>query len=409
MNATARHPLSLAVLLAALAAVGPFSIDAYLPAFPEISAALSADSLQIQQTLSIYLVTFGLMTLWHGAFSDSFGRRRVVLVGIVVYALSALGCAFSTSIEMLWTMRALQGLAAGTGMVVGRAIVRDLYEGAEAQRLIAQIAIMFAVAPAIAPMFGGWILHLVGWRAIFFFLALASALLLLVCWRQLPESLPPEKRRPFAILPLLASYRSILSNPAFLVLSIGLGLFFGGFFIYVMSATAFIRQLLGLGATDFHWLFIPAMIGMMSGSWISGRVSGRWSDYRTLCVASAVMGAAACLNLLVSGFLPSWRIPAVLPIIGYNLGIAMAVPTVTLRGLDMFPQNRGTAASCQAFVQTIINSAIAAFAAPMLWGSRLNLSLGMAAFGGIGALLVLWQVRRAGEQRTEDRGQRTED
>ncbi|MDR3157780.1 MAG: multidrug effflux MFS transporter [Zoogloeaceae bacterium] len=395
MNTTARRRLNLAVLLAALAAIGPFSIDAYLPAFPEISAALSADSLQIQQTLSIYLVTFGLMTLWHGALSDSFGRRRVILASIAVYALSTLGCAFSDSIEMLWTMRALQGLAAGAGMVIGRAIVRDLYDGAEAQRLIAQIAIMFAVAPAIAPMFGGWILHLAGWRAIFFFLVLASVLLLLVCWRQLPESLPLEKRRSFAILPLLENYKSIMSNPAFMLLSIGLGLFFGGFFVYVMSATAFIRELLGLGATDFHWLFIPAMIGMMSGSWISGRVSGRWSDCRTLYVAFAVMGASACLNLLVSGFLPPWRVPAVLPIIGYNLGIAMTIPTVTLRGLDMFPQNRGTAASCQAFVQTIINSAIAAFVAPILWGSRLNLSIGMAAFGGIGALLVIWQTRRA--------------
>ncbi|MDR1349809.1 MAG: multidrug effflux MFS transporter [Zoogloeaceae bacterium] len=394
MSAIPHRRLNLAIVLAALAAIGPFSIDAYLPAFPEIGAALAANPLQIQQTLSIYLVTFGLMTLWHGALSDSFGRRRVILVSIAVYALSALGCAFSTSIEMLWAMRALQGLAAGAGMVVSRAIVRDLYEGADAQRLIAQIAIMFAIAPAVAPVIGGWILHLAGWRAIFFFLVLASLLLLFVCWRQLPESLPLEKRQTFAILPLLENYKSIMSNPAFLALSIGLGLFFGGGFVYVMSAPAFIRELLGLGATDFHWLFVPAMIGMMSGSWIAGRVSGRWSDRRTLCAAFAIMGAAACLNLLVSGFLPPWRIPAVLPLIGYNLGIAMAVPTITLRGLDMFPQNRGTAASCQAFVQTIINSAIAAFAAPLLWGSRLNLSLGMAVLGGLGVLSIYWQILR---------------
>jgi DHA1 family bicyclomycin/chloramphenicol resistance-like MFS transporter len=291
-------------------------------------------------------------------------------------------------------MRALQGFSAGAGIVISRAIVRDLHDGAEAQRLIAQIAIMFAIAPAIAPVIGGWILHLAGWRAIFFFLALASALLLLVCWRQLPESLPLAKRQPFAVLPLLANYKNILSNRDFLALSVGLGLFFGGGFVYVMSAPVFIRELLGLGATDFHWLFVPAMLGMMSGSWIAGRVSGRWSDRRTLCLAFVVMGVAACGNLLVSGLLPPYRVPAVLPLIAYNLGMALAVPTLTLRGLDMFPQSRGTAASCQAFVQTLINACVAAFVAPMLWGSRLGLSLGMTTLGGLGALMIWRRVHK---------------
>jgi DHA1 family bicyclomycin/chloramphenicol resistance-like MFS transporter len=397
MNARAPlSRLSLAILLASLAAIGPFSIDAYLPAFPEIGASLAANSLQIQQTLPVYLVLFALMTLWHGAFSDSFGRRRVILLSIALYVLSALGCAFSTSIEMLWAMRALQGLSAGAGIVISRAIVRDLYDGADAQRLIAQIAIMFAVAPAIAPVIGGWILHLLGWRAIFFFLALASALLLFVCWRRLPESLPLAKRQPFAVLSLLENYRNIMSNPAFLKLSIGLGLFFGGGFIYVMSAPVFIRELLGLGATDFHWLFVPAMLGMMSGSWMAGRVSGRWNDRRTLRLAFTVMGMAACCNLLVSGLLPPYRIPAILPIIAYNFGMALAVPTLTLRGLDLFPENRGTAASCQAFVQTLINAIVAAFVAPMLWGSRLGLSFGMIALGGLGALIIWRHARKRG-------------
>jgi DHA1 family bicyclomycin/chloramphenicol resistance-like MFS transporter len=390
MNPRIPHSrFGLAVLLAALAALGPFSIDAYLPAFPEISASFAANPLQIQQTLSIYLATFALMTLWHGALSDSFGRRRIILISIAVYALSVLGCAFSTSIEMLWVMRALQGLSAGAGMVISRAIVRDLYDGADAQRLIAQTAVMFAVAPAVAPVLGGWILHLAGWRAIFSFLVLAAGLLLFVCWRLLPESLPMEKRQPFAVLPLLKNYRNIMSAPVFLALSIGLGLFFGGGFVYVMAAPVFIRELLGLGKTDFHWLFVPAMLGMMTGSWIAGRVSGRWSDQRVLRVAFIVMGAAAGFNLLVSGLLPPERMLAALPIIAYNLGMALAVPVITLHALDMFPQNRGTAASCQAFVQTLINTVIAAFIAPMLWGSRLNLAVGMTVLGGLGALM-LW-------------------
>ncbi|MDR2636806.1 MAG: multidrug effflux MFS transporter [Zoogloeaceae bacterium] len=387
MNAH-RKNLSLTLVLAALAAVGPFSIDAYLPAFPEMSEALATDLLGIQQTLSIYMLTFGLMTLWHGAVSDSFGRRRVILLGLLVYALASLGCALSQSIEMLWTMRAIQGMSAGVGMVVSRAMVRDLYEGASAQRLMANIAIMFAVAPAIAPIIGGWMLRLAGWRSIFIFLAVAASLLYIVCWRRLPESLPPEKRQPFAIRPLMAHYKSILTHPPFLALSLGIGASFAGYFVYVLSAPVFIREHLGLDETEFYWLFVPSMIGMMAGSWFSGRIAGRWNDRRTISLSFMAMGFAALANLLISEFLPGSLVGAILPFILYNLGIAIAMPNLTLISLDMFPHNRGMAASCQSFVQTIANAALAAFIVPRLWHNRIGLALGMTGLCALGAFLV---------------------
>jgi DHA1 family bicyclomycin/chloramphenicol resistance-like MFS transporter len=154
----------MAIILALLASVGPFSIDTYLPSFNDIARSLGATSVEVQQTLTAYLVPFALMTLWHGAISDAVGRRRVILVALALFGLASFGCVFAQRIEHLWVLRALQGMTAGAGIVVCRAIVRDLYEGSAARRLIAQVTMMFALAPAIAPVLGGWLQAWFGWR-----------------------------------------------------------------------------------------------------------------------------------------------------------------------------------------------------------------------------------------------------
>ncbi|MDR0529833.1 MAG: multidrug effflux MFS transporter [Zoogloeaceae bacterium] len=382
----------LPLVLAALSAVGPFSIDAYLPAFQEMGQTLRANPVEIQQTLSIYMLMFGLMTLWHGALSDSFGRKRVILLSLMVYALASLGCALSVNIEMLWVMRAAQGVSAGAGMVVSRAIVRDLYDGAQAQRLMANIAVMFAIAPATAPIVGGWILYFFGWRGIFVFLTLATIGLYALCWRFLPESLPKEKRQAFAVGLLLKRYRSVLFCREFLALSLGLGVVFCGSFIYVLAAPVFIREHLRLGETDFYWLFVPGMFGMIGGSWFSGRVAGAWNLRRTLCLAFGVMAAAVCLNLAASGIFPQIRFLAVLPMAIYSFGVAFSMPALTLLALDFFPENRGLAASCQSFVQTLFAALCAAVVVPWLWHSRVSLALGMLGMWAAGFLLVYLAV-----------------
>ena len=160
-----------------MSALGPFSIDTYLPSFHDIAEKLGATPIQVQQTLSAYLAAFALMTLWHGALADRFGRRRVVLLALALFAIASGGCAFATRIEHLWFWRAMQGVTAGAGIVISRAIVRDLYDGPPAQRLMSQITMMFALAPAIAPVIGGWLQTLFGWRSIFAFLVLSTAAL----------------------------------------------------------------------------------------------------------------------------------------------------------------------------------------------------------------------------------------
>src|SRR5450830_794877 len=188
---------ALAALLAGLSMLGPFSIDAYLPAFPNIEADLHASAIEVQQTLTAYMLAFACMVLWHGALADAFGRRNVILCAMVVFAVGTFGCAASHSVHYLWVFRIMQGVSAGAGVVVGRAIIRDLYSDAPAARLLSLVTMIFSIAPAIAPVLGGWIVTLSDWRTIFLSLLAYSTLLFIFCYRRLPETLPPEKRHPF--------------------------------------------------------------------------------------------------------------------------------------------------------------------------------------------------------------------
>ena len=389
MPHTARSTRGIALLLACLSALGPFSIDTYLPSFPDIAAQLGATPLEVQQTLSAYLLSFAAMTLWHGAIADRFGRRRVILGALALFGVASLGCMLATSIGQLWFWRAMQGITAGAGIVISRAIVRDLYDGAAAQRLMAQITMMFALAPAIAPVIGGWLQIAFGWRSIFAFLVLATATLWLACLKLLPETLPPEKRQSLRPTYLAGAYREVMSSTRFLFACSALALNFGGFFVYVLSAPAFLMQHLGLPETAFLWLFGPAMAGLMCGSWISGRLAGKLPPGKTIAVAYAIMATAALLNLSLNLSLPPGLPWSVVPLFVYTIGMSLAMPNLTLFALDPFPDKRGLAASCQTFFQSGFNGLSAALIAPLLWGSTLHLALGMAGLliaGGLAAL-----------------------
>lgn len=379
-------PRGIAMLLAALSALGPFSIDTYLPSFHEIGEKLNATPLQVQQTLSAYLLAFALMTLWHGAIADRFGRRRVILGALGLFGLASVGCLVATSIEQLWFWRAMQGITAGAGIVISRAIVRDLYDGPPAQRLMSQITMMFALAPAIAPVIGGWLQTWFGWRSIFAFLVLSTAALGLACWKLLPETLPPEKRQSLQPAYLGRSYFKVLTSPRFLFACAALSLNFLGFFIYVLSAPTFLMKHLGVPETGFLWLFGPAMSGLMGGAWLSGRLAGKRSPEKTIGLGYILMVSAATLNLSLNLALPPGLPWSVLPIFFYTLGMSLAMPSLTLLALDPFPEQRGLAASCQTFFQSGANSLAAGLIVPLLWGSTLTLSLGMAGLMSLGAL-----------------------
>lgn len=386
-------PRGIAILLAALAALGPFAIDTYLPSFPEMGANLGASPLAVQQTLSAYLLPFAAMTLWHGAISDALGRRRVVIAALAIFCLASLGCALATRIEHLWLLRAVQGISAGAGIVVSRAIVRDLFDGPPAQRLMAHITMMFAFAPALAPLIGGWLHSFFGWRSPFAFLTFLAASLALACHRLLPETLPPDKRQTLRPAYLWATYKQVLTTPRFLFVCGAIALNFAGFFLYVLSAPMFLMKHLGVSETGFLWLFGPSMTGLLTGSWISGRVAGRLSRPRTVASGYGLMGTAAIGNLVINLLLPPGLPWSVAPIFFYTCGMALAVPTLTLYALDPYAAQRGLAASCQTFLQATFNGLVAAALAPLLWGTTLHLAFGMAGLLSLGGLFALLHHR----------------
>lgn len=369
----------LAFLLAGLAMFGPFAIDTMFPAFPVIAADLFASPLGMQQTISAYLIAYALMSLAHGPLSDALGRRPVILVGVGVFVLASVGCAMSTSMPSLLFFRALQGMSAGTGMVVGRAIIRDCHDGADAQQLMSTVSMIFGVAPAIAPIIGGWIIAFGHWSMIFWFIAGFSFLLWMTSLAWLPETHAPEHRVPLSWRSLSQTYLQIVRDRVFLPLVMAGTLNFNAMFLYIASAPAFVLNLLGLGEQQFAWLFVPTIAGMMLGSFLSGRLAGRLSARATIRLSYAVMLVSATVNVIVSLLLPQPMVPwSVLPIGLHAVGIGLGFPTLTLLLLDRFPRHRGSAASLQAFFSLLISTILAGAISPLLSDSTLKLALGAA-------------------------------
>jgi len=397
MNAL-RRSWSLAALLAALAMLGPFSIDMYLPAFPAIADEFGASPIALQQTLSTYLFAFAFMMLWHGALSDALGRRPIVLGGLAIYAVGTLGCAIAGNIESLWLFRALQGLSAGSGLVVGRAIIRDRFHGPEAQRLMSQITLVFGIAPAVAPVLGGLLLNTLGWRSLFWVLLLLVLALLLWAAMALPETLPREGRHTLHPRALWRNYRAVLSRLDFLLLALIPALNFCAFFLYIASAPAFLMDLLGVSSYGFAWLFIPMILGTMAGASLSGRLAGRASPKRTIRLGYAMMFAGVAVNLATCWLLPPGVPWNVLPIMIYTIGSSLVMPSITLILLDLFPAIRGLASSLQGFVQFALSGLTAGTLAPFVAHSLTTLALGMAGFMLAGFALWLVYQNRARAQ-----------
>jgi DHA1 family bicyclomycin/chloramphenicol resistance-like MFS transporter len=380
----------LAVLLACLGMLGPFSIDTYIPAFAGIARSLVATPVQMQQTLSAYLFGFAILNLFHGALSDSLGRRPVILWGIAVFALASLGCALSQTIGQLVFFRALQGMSAGAGMVVSRAIIRDMFPPSEAQRVMSQVTIYFGVAPAVAPLVGGWLFVGAGWHSIFWFLALLSALLWWAVWRTLPETLHATQRQPVQLGPLLRGYVQMGTSPRFMALALASGIPFNGMFLYVLSAPVWLGEILQLQPTQFFWFFCMSVSGIMLGAWLSGRLAGRIKPKHQIRHGFVIMLgtslANVAMNLLTTPH-PFW---AMLTVSIFSFGWALMVPVVTLLVLDLVPERRGMASSVQAFIGSMANGLVAGVIAPLVMHSAPALAFTSLGMLGIGVLAWIW-------------------
>ena len=387
---------TLALLLACLGMLGPFSIDTYLPAFAGISKSIGASPVEMQQTLSAYLFGFAVMNLFHGALSDSFGRRPVVLWGIALFTLASAGCALSNNIGALVFWRAVQGMSAGAGVVVSRAVIRDMFHPADAQRVMSQVTIYFGVAPAVAPMVGGFLFIHVGWHAIFWFLTLVGVVLWVANYRLLPETLHDGFKQHFNAGNLLRRYWELGKNPRFMLLALASGIPFNGMFLYVLSAPVFLGDILGLGPGEFFWFFCMTIAGIMGGAWLSGRLAGNIRPRHQIRRGFIIMVAVSLLNVALNlAFEPNaWW--AMWPIAIYAFGWALMVPVVTLMVLDLVPERRGMASSIQAFIGSMANGFVAGAIAPLVMHSAIALAVTSLAMMSVGAIAWLWVKQSLG-------------
>ncbi len=389
-------PIGLAVLLAGLSMISPFSIDTFFPSFRAIQAEFALDDFQIQQTLTAYLLPFAFMSLFQGPLSDALGRRPVVLVGIALYAAASLACVFAPGYKSLLFFRAMQGMTAGVGLIVGRAIVRDLYEGPNAQRLMSAVTMIFSVAPAVAPVVGGWVHVAFGWRAVFGFLCLLGLALLLACYLALPETHPPERRVPFSAGGLLRTAVRVIRTRRFTLLAFASAINFGSLLAYIGSAPAIVLDRWGLKETQFGHLFVPIIAGFLLGAYLSGRMAGRMPQDRQIALGFATTAVAALGALLLNSLIdmpPRLLQQTLLSFMA--LGVQLIFPVLTLQMLDMFPEARGSAASMQSFISVILIAFIIGAVAPLLGGSLLWLSIGSLAAVTVAALLWRASLRSA--------------
>jgi DHA1 family bicyclomycin/chloramphenicol resistance-like MFS transporter len=380
--ATAPPPRGLVPIIAMMSMIGPFTIDTYLPSFPDIAAEFGIGLPAMAQTLSVYLIAFAVSTLAWGPLADTFGRRRVSLAAMGLYIATSAGCALVDNLGHMLVLRFMQGIAASGGIVIARAVVRDVYQGVRARKAMSQVMMVFALAPAAAPIIGGWLHDSFGWRSVFHFLALYGLATTALMFWHLPETHPPELRQSIHPRAVLRNYFTALQNGRFIALVLTFCFFFGGMFLYILGSPAIIYDHLGLGANSFAVQFVPMVSGVVCGAWAAGRLAAHVEPARLINASLVFAALVAGLNLALARWAAPTPVTVVGPIVLYAFTMSLAMPTLTVMALDCLPRNRGVASAVQAFIQMNLNGLIAALAVPLVAPS-------LVAFALVQALLLL--------------------
>lgn len=382
------------LVLAGLSMLGPFTIDTVFPAFERIGTQFGADSTAMQQVTSVYMLAFAVMSIFHGPLSDALGRKPVMITGLVGYVLASVGCALAPNLGVLLIMRTLQGTFAGAATIVSRVVVRDMFAGPQAHKMMSRIMMIFSVAPAIAPVAGGLLLQVGDWPVIFWTIAAYGAAAVLAVMVLLPETHPPSARSPLRIGAVVSSIVSVGRHPAMIRLALVTAFAMGGQFLYIAAAPIIVVDLFGLGEQDFWMLFVPIIVGMCVGAWLSGRLAERVSRTRLVDAALLLAVAAALLNVVFMLVHPHLPLAMVAPSL-LSCAIAVAFPVIQLEILDTFPEHRGAAASLGTLASLGFNALLAGVISPLVTASLLTVAAAAATFVLAGAALWLLHRRAA--------------
>ena len=383
---------ALTALLAALSAIGPLTTDMYLPSLPDIARQLAAPTAQVQLTISAYLFGFAIGQIFYGPVSDRHGRKPVLLAALGIYCVASLACALSTSIEMLIAARALQAVGGSGGIVLARAIVRDLYSGARAGRELSLIGSVMALAPVLAPIAGGALQTGFGWRAIFFALVAAGVFGTGTIWLLLPETLGRRAAEPVSPSSMLKSYRVVARNPAYLAY---LGLAsssYAGLFAWISGASFVLQDLYKLTPFDFGVAFAAGSVGYMIGAALAARLVVKVGLDRTIGIGACACAAGGLVMMAALALGLTSAVSLVVPVAIYLAGLGMVLPQSFAGAMTPFPERAGAASALLGFVQQSAAALCGAVVGALLGANAWPLAAAVAVMGC--ATLMLWMLTR---------------
>jgi len=366
--------LALTALLALLTAVGPMSVDLYLPSLPELGRVFGASVPQVQLTLSGYLLCFAIGQIVFGPISDHVGRKPVLLAALSLYVAVCLSCMFATSIEMLIALRCLQALGVAGAPVLARAIVRDLYHGVRAGRELARMGSITALAPVVAPSLGGILQSTFGWRASFLGMAALGLCAIVLVVRLLPETMKQPPKHPMSLLSIIRGYGIFLRHRTFRIYLAIVSASYGGLFAWISGSSFVLQDLYGLSPLLFGLVFAAATLGYGMGTLLAARLVVRIGIDRTIVcggVALAVGGLAMAAAIALGATSPA---ALAVPMALYLCGLGLAMPQSMAGALMPFPERAGAASSLLGFLQQATASAIGIVIGQMLGSSALPLA-----------------------------------
>ena len=374
----------LLALLAAMVALGPLSVDMYIPAMPNMMVALDTTISSMHLTMSAYLTGFAVFHLVCGPLADRYGRKPILLLGTAVFVIGCLGCAASTTIDQLLLFRLLQGIGACVGPTLARTVTRDVFGPTRAARALSLIAMLMALAPAVAPTLGGIMLLVLPWNSIFVFLAVYGAVMIVLIQRLLAESLP--QRQSLHPLVIARNYRELVMDPFYLSVTVASGLVYAGLIAYLSSSSFVYIEMLGVPVEYFGLVFLTAVAGYMTGSGISARLAGRFDSEQVMLLGSA-LALFACVLILSAAYIwPRSVLALMLPMMFYSTGLGLVLPHAMAIALRPFPHIAGTASALLGFVQMSLSAVASALTGvflkdspmPMLWAMLVICLLAMA-------------------------------
>ena len=346
-----KESLATIIVLASLVAIGPLSTDMYLPALPIMRTALNTSVDEMQLTLSVFLIGFAVAQLFCGPLADRYGRKPVIAWGMVLFLLASVGCSSADSIEELLLYRLIQAVGACTGPVLGRAMIRDIYGPERAASIYSYLASIMALAPAIAPIIGGWVAAYWGWREVFLLLALFVLVSLVFFSLKIEESLAPELRQPIQLAPIFRNFGSLLQDRTYIAYVMCMSFVYSGLFAFLSGSPFVLIEFLQVSESAFGFYFLVIVVGYISGSVFSGRFGEKFSLTRLLFIGAVITAVSSlvCAGLAAMEVYNVWAV--VLPIGFYALGVGLVMPQSISGALKHYPHMAGTASSLLGFSQ----------------------------------------------------------